>query len=192
MLREVEANVADTTDAASAAADDATFKWTANWYPVLAVEGWTAVDSGRPHAIQVLGLDLVAWRDDDGVWRAARDSCPHRLAPLSEGRIDPNPRAGGKRQLLCSYHGWAWDGCGKCTRIPQSEHDPAALTTSLASPRTRLTTYPTTVACGLLFVWPEADPGAAARAAAAAPPPVPTECVDTIVKKGWYVRDMVS
>jgi len=37
----------------------------------------------RPHAITVLGRDLVVWRDQQGDWRAFDDVCPHRLAPLS-------------------------------------------------------------------------------------------------------------
>ena len=36
---------------------------------------------------------------------------------------------------------------------------------------------------------PDTAPGAAERAAAAPPPPVPTEVVDAVEKRGWYVRD---
>lgn len=41
----------------------------------------------------------------------------HRLAPLSEGRVE-----GGT--LNCSYHGWKFDSQGKCVDIPQvsSQH----------------------------------------------------------------------
>lgn len=41
---------------------------------------------------------------------------PHRtcrLAPLSEGRIEADGT------LMCSYHGWQFNGQGGCTRIPQ-------------------------------------------------------------------------
>ena len=41
------------------------------------------MDPGRPHAITILGRDLVLWRDQQGDWRAFEDLCPHRLAPLS-------------------------------------------------------------------------------------------------------------
>ena len=40
-------------------------------------------DACRPHAVTVLGRDLVIWRDQQGEWRAFDDACPHRLAPLS-------------------------------------------------------------------------------------------------------------
>ncbi|CAN1298080.1 Protochlorophyllide-dependent translocon component 52, chloroplastic [Linum perenne] len=37
----------------------------------------------------VLGLHLVVWRDrKEDVWKGFADMCPHRLAPLSEGRVD--------------------------------------------------------------------------------------------------------
>ena len=177
--------------AVEAAAATPSFAWTKNWYPVLCVSGASAAVPDRPHAVSVLGLDLVAWRDADAVWRVARDACPHRLAPLSEGRIDPNPKDGGTPSLSCSYHGWQFGGCGACTRLPQSEHDPTALATGLASPRTRLQMYPTTVAAGMLFVWPECDAGAAGRATAAPPPPVPVEVVSAVERRGWYTRDVL-
>ncbi len=41
--------------------------------------------------------------------------CPHRLAPLSEGRIDE------QGCLQCCYHGWSFNGDGSCARIPQAQ-----------------------------------------------------------------------
>ena len=43
--------------------------------------------------------------------------CPHRLAPLSEGRIDQWGR------LQCVYHGWCFNGSGDCKFIPQAPPD---------------------------------------------------------------------
>ncbi|MEB3331526.1 MAG: Rieske 2Fe-2S domain-containing protein, partial [Synechococcaceae cyanobacterium] len=48
-------------------------------------------------------------------FRVFLDLCPHRLAPLSQGRIDPDSGL-----LTCSYHGWSFDGDGLCRRIPQA------------------------------------------------------------------------
>ncbi|KAJ0703203.1 putative pheophorbide a oxygenase [Helianthus annuus] len=45
------------------------------------------------------------------------DRCPHRLAPLSEGRIDQWGR------LQCVYHGWCFGGSGDCKFIPQAPPD---------------------------------------------------------------------
>jgi phenylpropionate dioxygenase-like ring-hydroxylating dioxygenase large terminal subunit len=40
-----------------------TFQWTKQWYPVAVAE---FLDPSRPHKIQLLGKDLVLWRDN---WR---------------------------------------------------------------------------------------------------------------------------
>ena len=61
------------------------FQWTKQWYPVAVVE---FLDSSRPHAIQLLAKNLVLWRDGDKQWRCFDDVCPHRLVPLSEGRVE--------------------------------------------------------------------------------------------------------
>ena len=37
---------------------------------------------------QMLGKDLVIWRNGDGTWATFEDRCPHRAAPLTEGRVE--------------------------------------------------------------------------------------------------------
>lgn len=91
---------------------DGPFQSTKQWYPVAAIE---FLDPGRPHPILVLGIDLVLWRDGAGVWQCFADACPHRLAPLSEGRVEADGT------LLCAYHAWRFNGEGQCVRIPQSK-----------------------------------------------------------------------
>jgi phenylpropionate dioxygenase-like ring-hydroxylating dioxygenase large terminal subunit len=36
------------------------FQWTKQWYPVAVVD---FLDPSRPHAMQLLGKDIVLWRD---------------------------------------------------------------------------------------------------------------------------------
>ncbi|KAL3614632.1 hypothetical protein CASFOL_041527 [Castilleja foliolosa] len=121
------------------------FSWRDHWYPVSLVED---LDPRYPTPFQLLNRDLVLWFDNSASkWVAFDDKCPHRLAPLSEGRIDENG------QLQCSYHGWSFDGCGSCTRIPQAASEgPEAR--AVKSPRACVTRFPTMVSQGLLFVWP--------------------------------------
>ncbi|CAI0403649.1 unnamed protein product [Linum tenue] len=70
-----------------------------------------------------MGMDVVVWWDgNENAWKVFDDMCPHRLAPLSEGRID---RWG---SLQCSYHGWCFDGSGSCQLIPQAPLDRPPLT----------------------------------------------------------------
>ena len=74
----------------------------------------TDLDATRPSAFTLLGEQLVLWRDGQGEWQAYADRCPHRLAPLSEGRVTE------EGMLECPYHGWAFGGPqGGCTIIPQ-------------------------------------------------------------------------
>jgi phenylpropionate dioxygenase-like ring-hydroxylating dioxygenase large terminal subunit len=54
------------------------FQWTKQWYLVAVVD---FLDPTHPHAIQLLGKELVLWRDGSSQWRCFEDFCPHRLAP---------------------------------------------------------------------------------------------------------------
>uniref|UniRef100_A0ACD5W8M7 Uncharacterized protein n=1 Tax=Avena sativa TaxID=4498 RepID=A0ACD5W8M7_AVESA len=88
------------------------FDWLDTWCPLAPV---CDLDPGAPHGKTVLGLHVVAWYDRAAsLWRVFEDECPHRRAPLSEGRID------GKGRLQCVYHGWCFDGRGSCEFIPQA------------------------------------------------------------------------
>jgi nitrite reductase/ring-hydroxylating ferredoxin subunit len=88
------------------------FDWLDQWYPLAPV---CDLDPRAPHGKTVLGLSVVAWYDRGaGEWRVFDDACPHRLAPLSEGRVDD------KGRLQCVYHGWCFDGAGACKFIPQA------------------------------------------------------------------------
>jgi phenylpropionate dioxygenase-like ring-hydroxylating dioxygenase large terminal subunit len=64
-----------------------------------------------PVGVRLLGADYVLWRDAAGVARAAVDRCPHRGTRLSLGRVCDG-------QIECAYHGWRFDGAGRCRRIP--------------------------------------------------------------------------
>lgn len=86
-----------TTEIATSASQEDGFDWCAHWWPILPV---CCLDKERPQGIMVLGVRYVVWWDKVGQdWRVFADQCPHRLAPLSEGRILPNG------ELMCSYHG---------------------------------------------------------------------------------------
>ncbi|CAI0452761.1 unnamed protein product [Linum tenue] len=144
--------------------DDGKFVWRDHWYPVSLIED---LDPALPTPFQLLGRDLVLWFDrTNQEWVAFDDKCPHRLAPLSEGRIDENGH------LQCSYHGWSFGGCGSCTRIPQAMSEgPEAR--AVKSPRACATRFPTLVSQGLLFVWP--DENGWERAKSIRPPMLPDD-----------------
>ncbi|MBE9043703.1 Rieske 2Fe-2S domain-containing protein [Pleurocapsales cyanobacterium LEGE 10410] len=106
------------------------------WYPIYYVD-----DLDRDHLARftLLETDLIIWWDKStDTWQAFEDKCPHRLAPLSEGRVN---EAG---LLECPYHGWAFSGSGKCEVIPQQQPEGEAHTSSRACVRS----YPTAIAQG--------------------------------------------
>jgi phenylpropionate dioxygenase-like ring-hydroxylating dioxygenase large terminal subunit len=144
-LLALEATAIPTTPASTS------FDWFSQWYPVNVIE---TMDPSRPHAMQLLGLNLVAWNDgetiggvkQEGAWRVFEDACPHRLGPLSEGRIEADGN------LLCSYHGWRFDGSGACAEMPYAP--PSKAERLKQSCRATCNAYPTRVADGLLWVFP--------------------------------------
>jgi vanillate O-demethylase monooxygenase subunit len=84
--------------------------WRHAWHAV-------ALDSevAQPYQAWVAGSPWVIARLD-GRLVAFEDVCPHRLAPLSAGRIDTAPDGSGR--LTCGYHGWRYDAAGRCDLIP--------------------------------------------------------------------------
>lgn len=122
--------------------DSTQFNCTEAWYPVFYLKD---LDKSKPIPFTLLGQDLVIWWDRNAeCWRAFADRCPHRLAPLSEGRIAEDGL------LECPYHGWAFAGEGKCDRIPQQVEGG----TAQESQRACATSFPTAEQQGLLFVYP--------------------------------------
>ena len=62
-----------------------------------------------------------------------------RLAPLSQGRIEPSDST-----LMCSYHGWRFNGQGQAVSIPQAHfQSPTAEQAACNSNRSCVKAYPT-------------------------------------------------
>lgn len=68
--------------------------------------------SHKPLARTILGVPLVLFRDAEGKAAALLDRCPHRNVPLSLGRVVQGGR------LECVYHGWQFEGSGRCVHVP--------------------------------------------------------------------------
>ncbi len=117
------------------------FDWQEVWYPVFYIED---LDKAKPSKFTLLERDLVIWWDrQTNAWKAFDDRCPHRLVPLSEGRIAEDGL------LECPYHGWAFKGDGSCDRIPQQPEGGTAHT----SKRACVASLPTAERQGMLFIY---------------------------------------
>ncbi|CAM9788232.1 unnamed protein product [Chrysoparadoxa australica] len=118
------------------------------WLPVVAASAtlWNKEgESQGPVSVEVAGRKLAVWKASDatgGSWSVMEDACPHRCAPLSEGRITE----GGC--IACPYHGWAFDSTGTCTAIPQN--NPGA---QIACSATQATSLPVRVTGDVVWAW---------------------------------------
>ena len=74
------------------------------------------------------------------------DQCPHRLAPLSDGRLTSDPETG-KARLECSYHGWQFSGAEDARYCQQLDGDKPILPLYDAS------SYAVTEKQGIVYVF---------------------------------------
>ena len=82
--------------------------WRRHWYPL----GFVCDLEADLHRITVHDEGFALFRAGGGAWSAVVDRCPHRSARLSDGEVVDGV-------LHCLYHGWEFDGGGRCLRIPQ-------------------------------------------------------------------------
>ena len=104
------------------------------WQPVAVGHELAA---GEALGVRVLGQDLTLFRGDDGTVHAVDGRCAHRGTALHLGRVEGDC-------LRCVYHGWAYDGSGRCVDAP-AERDGFAATV-------RVDSHPVVEYADLLFV----------------------------------------
>ncbi|KAK9098040.1 hypothetical protein Syun_025085 [Stephania yunnanensis] len=85
------------------------YDWREEWYPLYLTKN---VPDDAPLGLTVFDRHLVLYKEGAGVFRCYEDKCLHRLAKLSEGQLVDG-------RLECLYHGWQFEGEGKCVKIPQ-------------------------------------------------------------------------
>jgi len=93
------------------------------WY----VAFWSNdLDDGALHARRILNEPIVFFRAASGDVVALEDTCPHRFAPLSLGKVVDGDR------VACAYHGLQFDRAGACVFNPHTDHKipPAAVVRS--------------------------------------------------------------
>lgn len=115
-----------------------------HWYPVA----WSReVKPGRPLGITFAGEPIVLVRTRFGSLFALEDRCAHRQVPLRFGVVDGET-------LRCCYHGWTYDGGGRCVDVPylDKDHRPNGVRA-----------YPCHERAGLIFVFPGAVDQAATQ-----------------------------
>ena len=106
---------------------------------------WYAAEYGEalttsPKRVRMLNHDFVLFRDSRGVAHCLSDTCVHRGAALSGGKIKTDC-------IQCPYHGWRFSADGRCQAIPSLGPD------HKVPPRAKVDSYPTVERYGLIFVF---------------------------------------
>ena len=113
------------------------------WYPAVEEK-----KIGRnPVALRLLGDQVVFFRDTEERVVALSDTCPHRGAFFSGGIGKGRGNAEFKGHITCPYHGYTFNGQGKCV---------AALTDgpeSKLGPKLFARNYPTQTHRGVVYIW---------------------------------------
>ncbi|MEK9685398.1 MAG: Rieske 2Fe-2S domain-containing protein [Rhodospirillaceae bacterium] len=109
------------------------------WMPALPSDHISAPDS-PPVRVQLLGENLVAFRDSEGRVGLLDEKCPHRTASLFFGR---NEECG----LRCVYHGWKFNIHGECIDLPSEPPE------STLQRKVRVRSYPCLERGGLVWTY---------------------------------------
>lgn len=123
-----------------------------HWYPLARSRD---VKPGKAIGRTFAGDPIVLIRTETGRLFALEDRCAHRQVPLHAGVVKGE-------QIQCCYHGWIYDGTGKCVNVPYVGNCDAI-------PR-GVRAYPCREEYDLIFVFP----GDASKADTVALPDVPS------------------
>lgn len=112
-------------------------------------EGWhwllrsEELRPGQVRPVELMGKALAVFRGQDGKVRALDAHCPHMGAHLAEGKVEG-------RTLRCFFHGWRYDGAGRCVEVPSLAGCPLAAAKTVS--------WPVEERYGLVWIWtgPEA------------------------------------
>jgi 3-ketosteroid 9alpha-monooxygenase subunit A len=125
-------------DLASRIRGSAAVPWPRGWFRIALASELT---DERPRALRYFGRDLVAFKDARGAISVLDGSCPHLGARLGDGTVVDGC-------VRCPFHGWSFDGTGKCVSIPFARSVPT---------RAAVRRWPVLVRDGVVFVWHDAS-----------------------------------
>jgi vanillate O-demethylase monooxygenase subunit len=103
------------------------------WYPAA----WSRDIARTLISRRILEQEIVLYRTSAGSVAALEDVCPHRLTPLSMGRLKGDA-------IECGYHGMTFDCRGECVRIPGQAIIPR---------NAKVRSYPVVENMGLAWTW---------------------------------------
>lgn len=115
------------------------------WYPIIRSED-LSVDT--PEKVKVLGVNLVAFRDENGEACVLSDTCVHRGGSLGGAwSAGPNVPRIVEGRVVCPYHGWEFNGKGHCVHIPSIGYG------NKTPARAKVDAYPVQEKYGIVFAF---------------------------------------
>jgi len=105
------------------------------WHPVALSR---EVEVGKAKPIRALGENLALYRGESGTPFIVANRCAHRLTFLHTGWVEGD-------HIRCIYHGWRYDGAGRCLERPA---EPNASTAHI-----KIAGYPTHEYHGMIFAY---------------------------------------
>jgi phenylpropionate dioxygenase-like ring-hydroxylating dioxygenase large terminal subunit len=135
------------------------------WYPMALTDELRDV----PVRSTALGQDFVLFRDEHGEAHCLANTCLHRGGSLSGGKVQDSC-------IECPYHGWRYDGDGRCSRIPTLRKN------AKIPERARVDSYPVEERYGIVFAFLGDLPGNER-------PPIMD--IGQWDKEGWSVTSLV-
>lgn len=107
------------------------------WYAV----GWAnEIKPGEIKPVVVWNCAIALYRDTHNQLHALDDFCPHKGISLHKGKVHGC-------NLACGYHGWEFNGEGKCVKIPY-------LPETQKLPRANIRSYPVVEKYNIIWIFP--------------------------------------
>lgn len=110
------------------------------WY---AVELSKNLQKGKSLEVIFWKSPIAIFRGEDVKVRALENRCAHRQLRLTSGIVDGD-------NIICQYHGWTYDECGKCIAIA---HEIGSRKKDRL-PKIQIKTYPVEEKYGLIWLFP--------------------------------------
>ena len=105
------------------------------WQPVMRVRD---LPKGKAKPIEIMSEKFTIYRGEDGTSHMVAFRCPHRGTQMSLGWVEGN-------SIRCRYHGWRYEGSGRCVEQPNEDRP--------FCDKVTLPTYPTREYLGLIFAY---------------------------------------
>jgi phenylpropionate dioxygenase-like ring-hydroxylating dioxygenase large terminal subunit len=114
------------------------------WYPVVRSED---LGPDQPERVKILGLNFVVFRNEEGEACVLSDTCVHRGASLGGAWSMGNVPRIINGCIVCPYHGWEFNGEGKCVNIPSIGYG------AKTPARAKVDAYPVQEKYGIIFAF---------------------------------------